>query len=81
MSFGAKAEIARLKAKLVVERAKLKAALSIVERASILWAKSVENYERNAPHNTGSKAACVAARDALQAAAYEISKLTDNRED
>jgi hypothetical protein len=43
-----------------------------VERAAALWEKSAANYECSAPHDTGSKAACVAARDALRSVAAEI---------
>lgn len=51
------------------------AALAIVEKARALWAKSADNYECSAPHDTGAKAACVAARDALSAVAAEIREL------
>lgn len=47
-------------------------ALAIVEKAHALWAKSVENYECNAPQNWLEKGHAVAARDALALVAAEL---------
>jgi ribosomal protein L40E len=48
---------------------------AIIKRAVALWEKSASNYECSAPHDTGSKAACVAARDALRAVLAEVRGL------